>query len=72
MKIVINDALFNNNNINFSRFRKRRNIVIKMLKPYEFSQLKNDESIVVSSKFIFEFKKRFKTIFIINKENNDV
>ena len=68
----MNDALFNDNNINFSRFRKRRNIVIKMLNRYEFSQSKNDESIVVSLKFIFKFKKRFETIFIISDENSDV
>ena len=43
-----------------------------MSKRYKFSQLKNDKSIVVSLKFIFEFKKRFKAIFIINDENNDV
>ena len=72
LKIVMNDALFNNNDINFSRFRKRRNIVIKMSKRYEFSRSKNNKSIVVSSKFIFKFKKRFETIFIINDENNDV
>ena len=71
-KIVMNDALFSDNDIDFSRFRKRRNIAIKVSKRYELSQLKNDESIVVSSKFIFKFKKRFKTIFIINDENSDV
>ena len=43
-----------------------------MSKRYEFSQSKNDESIVVLSKLIFKFKKRFETVFIINDKNNDV
>ena len=72
LKIVISDALFNNNDIDFLRFQKRRNIVIKMLKHYEFSQSKNDELIVISSKLIFEFKKRIQITHIFINNENDI
>ena len=68
----MNDALFNNNNIDFSRFQKRRNIVVKMSKHYEFSQSKNDELIVISLKLIFEFKKRIQITYIFIDDENDI
>ena len=43
-----------------------------MLKHYEFSQLKNDELIVISSKSIFEFKKRIQITHIFINDENDI
>ena len=71
-KIVMNDALFSDNDIDFLRFQKRRNIVIKMSKHYEFSQSKNDELIVISLKLIFEFKKRIQITHICINDENDI
>ena len=68
----MNDSLFNDNNIDFSRFRKRRNIVIKILKHYEFSQSKNDELIIILSKSIFKFKKRIQITYIFINNESDI
>ena len=68
----MSDVLFNNNDIDFSRFQKRRNIVIKISKQYEFSQFENDESIVISLKLIFKFKKRIQITYIFIDDENDI
>ena len=68
----MNDALFNNNDIDFSRFQKRCNIVVKMSKHYEFSQSKNDELIVISSNLIFKFKKRIQITHTFINDENDI
>ena len=43
-----------------------------MLKRYEFSQFENDESIVISSKSIFKFKKRILITYIFINDESDI